>query len=676
MNIEYFKARKKKTLLFSALIIFVVFLLYQLYILFLTPNDNLNSIYLIPKDAVIILESQEPIDTWDKISQSDVWRHLQKNDYFNNLTGGLNKIDTLFHDKKGFFEFIGNRSLHISIHIHKKKDYGIFYVIDLKKTSKLNIIKNHFDTFFNKDYSVTKRKFNNQDIIEIYDKNSRKTLYVSFIKNQLIASYVHTLVENSITQLNQPVIGRDFNFIEINKKIGFDDMFRVYIQYDFLDDYMSYFLDKPNKTVENLSKNFMFSGFSIDYDNEDLIVANGFTNINQNGFNYLRELHNSGKGNRSIFEIAPKSTAFYLSLSFENYQTFYKNFKEVQKKNPEHFKDVIDNSKEIENLLKINLDKNIISWIDDEIALFQIKSSIPNHKNEIAIAIKSNDIEKATSNLKFLVNQVKKRTPLKFKELNYKDHKINFLSIKGVFKVLFGNIFDKIDKPYFTTIEDYVIFSDNPNTLRLIITNYLSKNTLSNSEEFIKFNNNFDDKSCVFGYINSELLYDNFYEIADNKTKLSIQKNKDFIVCFSQIGFQFIPSSENIFENKLIVQYRNPDKKQKTTFPKAIYPKPINPSDTIVEDGNDAIVEVDYNTLFIIEEIFPENLNDREYKVYYKSGEIHKVFSLKNGMKHGVYKEYYKNGNTKIKGRYRKDKQVGAWKAYFIDEELLFKKDF
>ena len=44
--------------------------------------------------------------------------------------------------------------------------------------------------------------------------------------------------------------------------------------------------------------------------------------------------------------------------------------------------------------------------------------------------------------------------------------------------------------------------------------------------------------------------------------------------------------------------------------------------------------------------------------------------------KHGSYEAYYQNGNLKISGKYRKDKQVGTWKAYDINENLIFKTRF
>jgi len=670
----------RKKIIITSILLFLGFLTYQVYVFYISPTNNLQSIYLIPKDAVYIVETQKPIDNLDKISQSEIWKHLQTNDYFNDLTKGLNKLDTLFNQKKKLFNIIGNRSLLISAHMYKEKAYGLFYVVDLQKISKLKLLKNNLKSFVNDNFRVSSRKYHSHEITEIYDKKSRETLSIAFIKNQLIASYVHKLVESSIDEFEEPIIGRDLNFIEINKKVGFDAMFRLYFQYDYLDDYMRYFSDKSNNIVSNLSKNLTYSGFNFNLKSNNVIFATGYTNTNQKTAGYLKALQKSGKGKRTIAKIAPKRTAFYLSFGFDSFAEFYTNFENIQKENSKQFAIYQDNIDKIENLLKISIKDNFISWVDDEIALLQLQSSINKDENEIALVLKATEISKAKENLDFILKRIKKRTPVKFKTINYKEHQINFMSIKGFFKVLLGNMFDKFDKPYFTIIDDYVVFSNHPNTLKSIIDDYLNKETLSKSNDFQSFNNYFDKKSSVFAYINTPTLYKNLYAFADKNTKKKILKNKDYIICFPQIGFQFTPY-DNMFESKFVVSYQDPEivknKDQYRNLP-FIGPATIqsqnNSNNTISSNQN--LIVIDNDNLFKIAPINPNDLNADEYKINYTTGNIHIKVPLKNGMKHGMYRLYYPNGKIKLKGRFKKDKQTGTWRYYDVDGKLIAKKRF
>jgi hypothetical protein len=664
----------KKKILLSILTVFIGFLAYQAYVFFIAPTDNLNSIYLIPKDAVYIVETQKPIDNWDDISKSDIWKHLQTNAYFKDLTKNLNKLDGIFSQQKKLVDFIGNRSILISAHMIKKKQYALFYVIDLQKLSKLNLLKNNLNSVINKSYKVSKRNYHNHSITEIYDKKNRETIYLSFIKNQMIASYTHTLVEASIDQFEEPIIGRNLDFIEISKKVGDDNLFRFYMQYQYLDDYLYYFTDQPNNMITAVSKSLMFSGFSFDLKSNNVMLANGFTNAKQNTASYLKALQKSGKGKRSIAKIAPKRTALYMSYAFDSFLEFYENFEIIQRENKAQFKTFQDNKDKIENYLKINIKDHFLSWIGTEIAVLQIQSSsISKSKNDVALVIKANNIKDAKSNLDFIVKQIRKRTPVKFKAINYKGFDINFLSIKGFFKVFLGSLFDQFEKPYYTIIDDYVVFSNHPNALKSIINDYIGEETLNKSKDFQKFNSYFDKKSSVFAYINTPVLYKNLYEYADRNTKSKIKKNKDYIICFPQVGFQLTPYI-NMFESKFVVNYIDPEVvKNKDQFKDLPIIGPTNDSNN---NDNTNILEIEQRDIFNIRDIYPSDLNAKEYIKKFKNGKVRMKISLKNGQKNGAYREYHLNGEVKIKGRYKKDQQVGTWKAYDINGDLIKKKRF
>jgi len=655
----------RKKILFAILGIFLLYLIYLLYIFVLSPKTNLQSIYLIPNDAVFVIESEKPVESWKKVSESKAWGHLQKNGYFAELTENIQKVDTIFNDRRKLFEFFDGRSLFISIHMVSKKDYGIFYVLDLKRIAKLRLLKTYLNTLLNEGYVLSKRSYHNQEILEIYDRKSKETMYLAFIKNQLIASYTHTLVEASIDQYQEPSLGRDLNFLEINQKVGYEDLFRLYLQYDFLDDYYKRFSNKPTAWIKNASENFLYSGFSFDLDKNSTISASGYTNISFENENYLEALQKSGASKRTIPQIAPKRTALYLSYGFNSFVEFYENFEAVQKaNNSEQFKDYEAGIEKVEKFLKIDIKENFVSWIDDEIALLQIQSEISKGKNDLALVLKANEIEEAKTNLDFILKQIKKKTPVKFKAVTYKEHEINFLSIKGFFKILLGQRFKEFDKPYFTTIDDYVVFSNNPNTLKSIIDGYLSNETLATSNDFKAFNKKFESESSLFAYSNIPVLYNTMYSLADASTKTQLRKNKDFIICFPQVGFQLTPE-DNLFESTLIVNYQDIEKvKVKEQFED----KPSKAQTSNSKEITDAI--------FDLSPIYPSDLNAKSFSKNYDSGKLRFEVALKDGLKNGRYESFYANGEKKITGRFRKDEQVGMWRYFNVDGELLHKKRF
>ncbi len=663
---------KKKNIL--RLIILFVFsaMLYLFYTFYFDDNDHIKSIYLVPNDAVYIIESQKPIDNWNTISKSDVWKHLNTNAYFNKLSESLNTLDTIFKQEESTFNRIGNREILISAHIYAPRKYDFLYVIDLQKIAKLNILKDHLNSIVNDNYKVSKRKYHEHQITEVYDKTTRETLHLSFIKNQMIVSYKHSLVEASIDQYLEPVIGRDFNYMEVSKEVADNDMFRLYFQYEYLDDFIKVFSTDSGYLGQSLSNSLEFSGFSFDLD-ENTIVANGVTNYNDKASAYLKALKRSGKSSRSISEVAPKQTAVYFSFSFDSFNEFYTNFESILKESPDQFKSYLDGIEQVENFLKIDLKQHFFSWIDDEIALLQMHSSVSQSKKDVAVVLKTSDRDDAKENLDFILTQIRKRSPVKFKEVNYKGFPINFMSIKGFFKILIGNLFKDIDKPYFTIIDDYVVFSNHPNTLKSIINSYTNDETLDTFEPFNDFNDSFNSQCSIFTYINTPNLYNSAYNFVDFNTKKQLKTNKDYFVCFPQIGIQ-LTAMDNLFESKIVIDYEDPETvKAKYTFTDNSIPiqAQIRPQTIEINEGN-----LNEKTIFNIPEIFPSDLTAKEFIKKYRNGKVRYSVELKDGLKHGDYKEYYRNGKLKITGKYTKDEQHGTWRVYNFEEDVVFKKRF
>jgi antitoxin component YwqK of YwqJK toxin-antitoxin module len=658
----------KKRILYGLLALLTLYLCYLAYIFILSPKTNLQSIYLIPKDAVFIIESERPVESWQQISESKAWQHLQGNAYFSELTENIQRVDTVFNDNHKLFEFFDRRSLFISVHMVSPKDYGLFYVLDLKRLAKLQLLKTYLNTLLNEGYVLSKRTYHEHEILEVHDRESKETMYLAFIKNQLVASYTHTLVEASIDQYQEPVLGRNLNFIEINQKVGHEDLFRLYVQYNYFDDYVKRFTDRPSDWVRRVSENFLFSGFYFDLDSKSTLTANGYTNISSVNEYYLEALQKSGTAERSIPAIAPKRTALYISYGFNSFPEFYQNFELVQQNDPAQFESYQQGIEKVEKFLKINVKENFVSWIGNEIAVLQIQSQISEGKNDMALVLKANDADDAKRNLDFVVEQIRKKTPVKFKAVDYKGYEINFLSIKGFFKMLLGGRFNEFDKPYFTQIEDFVVFSDNPNTLKGIIDHFMDGEVLTASEEFRDFDAKFDSESTVFVYSNIPILYDNLYGLADATTKQKMRKNKDFIICFPQVGLQLTPE-DDLFESRLVLNYQDVEEvKRNSEFTAGNQQSNPQPNVATSEEITDAI--------FNLKPIYPNDLNAKSFSKLYANGATKFEVDLKDGLKHGRYTEYYPNGNERITGRFRNDVQVGTWRYFDEEGNLIHKKRF
>jgi len=663
---------KGKIALWTVLILFFSAIAYFLAYFFLTPSKDLQGIYLVPKDAIYILETDEPVESWAKLSSSEIWQHLQKNDFFASLTENMNDLDTLVKENKGWLDLIGSRQVLISAHMIKPKDYDFLYLVDLKRVSKLTALKSYIESLTAKGYKTTFRIFQDQEIIEITDLKTRETLYLAFLNNIMAISYTHTLVEAAINEKEEPTIGRDLHFLDVSKRVDYGSMLRLYVNYKFLDDYLTIYTPDETGYIKTISEALKYTALSADLSTESNISMMGYSSVGASNNPYVKAMLESGKGRHKIFEIAPQRTAFYMGLGFDNFRLFVEKMEEAYKSDTISYDAYMQNIDRLEGFLDINVQENFFDWIDDEVAFIQTQPGKLGNENEFLVVLKVKDAKMAEDNLHFITEQIRKKTPVKFRKLNYGGCEIKYLSVKGFFKLLLGKFFSKLDKPYFTLVEDYAVFSNHPQTLKSFIDDYNAGRTLGNEEVSLDFIERFENKSNLLLYVKTPVLYENLLSMANRETKSNLIKNKDFIMCFSEIGFQ-ISNDNNMFSSQLEVQYQNPSKLNNLN---QMLAATVQEFDLVTLDSIMQLTVLEKDDELVIDEISPDDLDAKKYTEQYASGNLKFEVGLRKGLKHGSYREYYENGNLKIKGRYRNNLMDGNWKIYDENGNIKEKKRY
>lgn len=189
----------------------------------------------------------------------------------------------------------------------------------------------------------------------------------------------------------------------------------MYINYKYLNDFMQCYSDQSNPMISDLSKTMYYSGLKLEI-GDDFAGLEGYTSINDSLESYLQALMLSGKGDIKAHEILPARTAIYHSLGFESGVEFYKNLVRVLQNDERTWNEFEANKNKIERLLKINLERDMLSWVGDEVAYVENEpSKYTEHLDDIMVVMKANSINYAKERLDFIADQVKKRSPAKFK---------------------------------------------------------------------------------------------------------------------------------------------------------------------------------------------------------------------------------------------------------------------
>jgi hypothetical protein len=390
---------------------FLLFILICLLVVaaFLFLNKELSYTqlsYFVPKDAVFMIETDEPIKAWKKLSSSSVWKHLQTQATFAQLTQSANSLDQLIKANKKIFDLLGSRKVLISAHLYKPTDYDFLFVADLAQATVLSFLENYISALPMQTYRYTKRKVGKYTVHELQDKTTKEILHLTFINNALVGSWKAKLVDNAIQEFEKPTLGKSPYFTAINQQLNDKGMFRLYLQYNYLDEFLRCYME-DNEYVQSLSETIFYTGLDCDLEEDSVLEMKGYTNINDSLSSYLQALSKSGKGRISAFNVIPQRSAFYLSLGFSNFNDFFTHLKKVyQEKEPDKWTEYEANILKLENYLNISLEKNFMSWMGEEIAFVQTQPKGLGRNNEIAIIISAKDIGEARGNLDFISEQI------------------------------------------------------------------------------------------------------------------------------------------------------------------------------------------------------------------------------------------------------------------------------
>jgi antitoxin component YwqK of YwqJK toxin-antitoxin module len=359
-------------------------------------------------------------------------------------------------------------------------------------------------------------------------------------------------------------------------------------------------------------------------------------------------------------------------------------------------------------------------------------------EEDVVVTIHAKNIDDAKTGLDRITTQIKKRTLglAKFKDVEYKNYTIQYLGFSGFLKLFFGKLFSSIERPYFTYIDDCVVFSNSPSCLMDVIDDYLRGKTLAKNENFTAFMKNFDEEYNVNVFVQMPKVYSHLYYYAKGEKRLDIKDNKDIILSFTRVGFQ-LTSDGDKYKTTFMADFDedaafNAELEDIEAAAEELFVFEIDtgafrikPDDIEgLPDGPTKIFYEDDSAKVKFEGRIVDGKPDGLWRIYYESGNVAGAVDYKEGKAEGVamyyfdieeqktlaevefeedkivgtYREFYKNGErkatvnyneglpegdaeffydsgvTKIEGAYKEGRKVGQWKHYTETGELIDKE--
>lgn len=509
----------------AVLVATLVFITIAYIRLVIIMSENRKVYDALPETASIIFEFNAPKATLEKLAASAFNADLSEAPFFKKLAAQISSIDSFVKTSTTdtAFSTWDNSLLLASMNITGRDEFDYLYVL-----KKKNFTKDKFQKFITAESrsAVGKRQFRDETIYDVPVSGMKSNLACAFVNGLLIASYVPSLVEQSVAQLrdNKSLLD-DKGFAEVNELAGKDADVVLYLDLAGIGQYEPLMVNEEQATIFKAAGqlgNWMELDIKV---KDNSFMINGYTGTDAKK-PLLAGFTREPSTQVEIIRVVPYNTALFFYYAVNDFETYMK-----------------DKGKTLTPEME-----NFHNWISNEWCFGLLEPMNTNYENDVFIAIRAVDPEIAAQSLAELARLSGDVITLE----EFREYPIGRLSLKDDLNNLFDHHFLKVAHPYYTVIDDFAVFANDLSVIKTVLQNYEDGQTLRTDPDYMAFEQNLTTTSNFYIYFNTSRSLEFLNRILSNALASDIRKgNKDFLK-FSPVALQFNHYQDIFFTNGYI----------------------------------------------------------------------------------------------------------------------------
>jgi hypothetical protein len=492
----------------------------------------------IPGDAAFIYECRNSPAAWKKLSATPIWKDVVALPFFKNIAQTIHVLDSAIQ-KSSNRNFFNESPVFISGHLNNDSQYDLLFLIGLPKMQQETFVNDLEDAVLKGRYKVKKETYNGVSLRKFQIEDGVLTLAV--YKGVFMASFSPSLIEEGISQLKlgKP-ISSDTNFKQVYATAGNPAEGALYINYRLLPKLMLSYLNSPAKSpwlsgLNDLAHFSDWTGMDLQIKGEGLLL-NGFSSASDSG-NFLHIFEGIAPRPIELKKVLPQKTAFLMYMGIGNAMTYFKKYETYLSvnKNKAIYRKRID---EINNQLSFDVQMEMAKWIDNEIALVVTESGEADFKNHVFAIVKAKD-STAVKNCFIKINKALRKKDGNSNEEVYREHPIGFLDLPNLMPDLFGPVFGKIEKMFYTVIDGFVVFGNQASSIRKYIDDNADKKFLLKDHNYARLQSFLYEKTNLYVYVNIPGGMNLLQNMAAAKLSSAMEVNSNYFHKFNALAIQF-----------------------------------------------------------------------------------------------------------------------------------------
>lgn len=513
-----------KRILITLTVVTGVLLLYLIAV----PVTQVKTFNAIPYSSMVTAaNSYQPVQSYQKIRSNPFFEqyHLSER-----AEKWVNRLDTFLHQYPSVLSWlIDNRNTTLSYH----KGGELLMIVDLQQWSRLTGVGLYVATSLSN--RVQQQTPYDTEVKELFTLGLEKRKVYGYVyENLLVLATTESLQNASINALRGDNLyhASSFQYVEQDK----GDI-QWYIDLEKTDRYLNPHIKKESVFLEAIADDMVFASSTIDISPNLDLSGKGALSLSYSKNSRLTTSLVMGNPSGNSAQLIPKSASLYVNLSTEG---LLFSFKKMQEVNPTFQ----NNITVLKDKFGIDLANDFNNWVGNDLAFVQHADHELGGKNELAVFIELKNKEEAKTKLDFISQHTRRNTLQRFGSLNYRNYTIGYIPVKGLLEMVLGSFFQRIERPYYTIINDFVIFANHPVMLKRIIDDFESDNTLAQSDVFT--NKTQQPNTCLSVFMQGAPLFDHLPKVFQYNWLKKAQAQQDLLMSTKSFHYHLIRGSKSL----------------------------------------------------------------------------------------------------------------------------------
>lgn len=583
----------------------------------------------IPKSAFCLISSNNIRDTWSKLNQGNlVWDALLETEWAKQVSQSTILVDSLLNTDEVLKSIFENRQCWLSLHFTGNEELDYLISTSLSSTDDDDNYAEFVKKHVGKNKIITS-VWKESTILEIGDPSSLG-FCTSVNEGVILISSNKELLKTALEQLEKGVtLKNDKSFYAVHQTAGEKATARIYFNYSKMAlGLKRYATKKSHNRIADIARFAEWTEMDLSL-RSNAVLMNGYTSSPDSINEFLGVFKGQQPQLIEVATVLPGTTICYSSFGISNFQLYnqrYETFLDKERKSDER----ADKLTRLKQNYNFDPNKQIANWIGNEIVM-AIVPNLDGTASTIALLSCTNtDVAKST--LQALEGEENDSIASEVVP-DSSGYVFRKLPVPEMLPTIFGEMFADLTTVYYTTIQQYVVFAENENSLRAIVEANQNKTTLVNNRGYADFQTNMSKEANLSIYVSPEHCESLLKENAGIKLIANLNLHPGLLRRFDGAILQYSTGDNDLFYTNVFIRHNPQSKEDITSLWETQLDTSFSSKPYLVINhktkGLDIFIQDDANKIYLI---------SNTGSIYWKKqlsekimGDVKQVDALKNG---------------------------------------------